>query len=202
MVKKTKWFTIFEMIIVIWIIWMILSSLQFFFNSKRSLALKQEACLNYVYWKLNNVFYQTILWKWVADSWEYKFPETYIINFDVINQTIKISNKFNSWSQIDQIIFSWWLRTNIEECNSKLEVISFSWDNDSLIIQRSPVPNLQFSWQNTKVISEFLWNSCVISAPSNCKIINKISIDKRTLSISQNYCKQNGSGGVCLIRTK
>lgn len=199
-----KWFTMLELIIVIWIILVLILTFRNVFQNNNKDFLYAETCINKIYGDINNFIFSAITSKWLYIDENLIYPKQYDI---IINPDYNI----NFW-YIDQNNQSWIYLTNdlsspkLEEnyCKTPNYEIKFSGDNFEIninkeVLHNSSLSTFQISDGNfTKNIDLFL---CY--ADNNCKEIAEFTIDARTQSIQKRFCIQiNKEESECLQRDK
>ncbi len=200
---RKKWFTIFELIIVIWIISILITALnRFSYDNKRD-YLYAETCINKVYWDINNFIYSAITSKWIYTGNSVIFPENYFININPQKNEIYLHYKTatSTWTFMRYNLSGSDLKKSY--CFNNDYQVFLSWENIEISIKKSTVED---SILPTFIIKDkpeqFTWIiKTLICYTNNCKEIANLLIDTRTESITKRKCVQiNNQGTDCLKR--
>jgi len=204
-----SWFTLIELIIVITIIGIIFLSSKKLFQPQNRDMLYANSCINNLHWELTNYINTSFTSKWIAISWNIIYPDSYIINFDSQNNTIKLEYKTKNQTWIRKSLN---LNENLPVdyyCKTSRYTIKLSWDSPTIKIKKW----FQKQWTKPSFqiinnqIQTFIQNIPLYLCQQNatfCQNISLFTIDVRTKKIIKKTCKEytGTNNTTCLQRNK
>jgi len=195
-----KWFTIFEMLLVVVIMWILMAAFKDFFLSKDKNKIYFDTCVARTYWQLNTFLWDAMTQKTVYSGDTYISPELYQIKFDETNQKLNFIYDFTwgvSWTA-KTTLFSWVNSRDLE--NKCWEGGYFTKIKSTLDIKIKPgLQQTAKAWEDTAaflidddlstITGEAMFLFC--EWPNNCMERTKIIFDRRTFNIDKKTCLKN-----------
>ncbi len=196
-----KAFTLFELLIVIWIIWLLVGSIWQMFSYKNVNPIKYDTCYVNINWKIDNFLQDAILQKSVYTWSSWNKVSSYDLFFDINNQKI---NFVYSWAWVvDTINLNWTWEDSKYDCFTNTYNTLLSWEN--LKISMSPwlqVDNnawwnawmIIYTWSsfNNSVLNGWTWWVNLYYCEWswwNCYERNKIIVDSKVHLFKKYFCK-------------
>jgi hypothetical protein len=200
MKKRFFCFTIFEILIVILIIWLLFWAIKQIFTYKQRDFLKANTCVNTIVWDVTNYFYSALTSKWIKTWNIIVYPKRYIIVFSGDDQKVVLS--YFSWDDTNGSTWDYKIYnlTGSDEnspdediqywCYSNKYYVYLSW-NLSVVMQ----PWLEWwSWRKGILINGQEWNKTwevyfkFVWYWYTGKVLGKLVIDKRVNSLYYSQC--------------
>ena len=201
-----KAFTIFELLIVMIIIWLLMGAFKHMFSYKDVDRLKYDTCDIHINWKLDNFFQDAILQKSVYTWSNWEKVDDYSIKFDVGNQKIDFIYSWTQiWGQIIKTInlnWTWFdeendcftpnYHTKLSGGNLKVSIKPWlqvdnnaGWEAGIILYTWSSFTHETTNWATW-------WVSLYYCEQSwwNCFERNKIIIDTKVNLIKKYFCKK------------
>lgn len=155
MKKCTNWFTLIEIIVVIWLIGLLVFFTKDIWFSRSTNKQQSLFFSNEVYTNIEVVRNNSLLWKWVLNGWSLTYPNKWIIHLETNTGTWKILWYYTTgWPLLPHNDFTVkWIDSHSKI--SKLTCFDIAWAN----------PNVVSSAQ-----IEFVWNTVSLSwctSPNN-----------------------------------
>lgn len=133
-----KGFTIIEMVMVIFIVWILMLTFKNNFQINNRDKFFGEACINNIYGDINNYMYAAITSKLIFSGTEKVYPTVYYIDFKSSTNSILFSHQKSTGSIVTQTTMTL-TGTNIPSnynCKSNAYNIVLSWWNFQLKINK------------------------------------------------------------------
>ncbi len=196
-----KWFTIFEMLLVVVIMWILMAAFKDFFLNKDKNKIYFDTCVSRTYGQINTFLWDAMTQKMVYSGTNYLSPEMYKISFDENGQRLILSYDF-SWSisMVSKImLFSG--SKNRDNLNKCWEWGYFTKIKNTLEVKIRP--GLQqglIAWKdagafsieksgNAVITGDVIFSLC--EGSNNCMEKTKIIFDKRSFNIDKKTCLKN-----------
>lgn len=189
---RKKWFTILELIMVIWIISILIVTFRDIFNNSNKDYLYAEVCVNKIYWDINNYIYSALTSKWLYVSWSWTiFPKQYTIKIQPSNNEFSLDYKINTWTWT-------YIQENLDNqameeyyCKTNKYTIYLSWDDFNITINKSSIqdqtlPTFTINDGQAEFTKTTAINLCYTG--NDCKEIYNFMTDIRTQTISKKKC--------------
>jgi len=180
--KKLKWFSLIEMLMVISIILVFLVVFQWFFKPKNIEIYYWQKCINELYSFINRF---TIAWltsKWFNSWWVMIYPSSY--RTEILASENKIINSI-SWTQRETVNLSW-IDSSKKLCYiNDVYNIQLTWEDIIINIGKWSLNNL---FDINK--SNGTWQVSLLLCGKNnsCITIWQYIVDKRSQTITKRVC--------------
>lgn len=199
-----KWFTIFEMLLVVVIMWILMAAFKDFFLNKDKNKIYFDTCVARTYGQISTFLWDAMTQKMVYTGTDNKSPKRYIMDFDDTNQKIDFSYDFSGWvSRIgDSMLFSGIKNRDIE--NKCWEMPYYTkMESDNMKIKIAPgLKQWLQAWgewsfmvtnntDGSTITWEVLFSFCEWPLATDCMPKTKLVFDKRSFNITKKVCLKN-----------
>lgn len=201
-------FTLFEIIVVVIILWLLLAALSNFFQMNERDYIRARWCVDHTYWQIKNFIDMASTWKWLYDEsvGEVVYPDEYELVFNEDDNYISF-RYIKDWTSSDykKIELEWsdWTWENYCYDNSREYYVSiweYDWaSDDEGLIEEINLSTL-FQWDiNTPPVKinndeqKSYWYISFYFSPADVedrRIISKIIFDRRVNQVRHNKCTQ------------
>lgn len=192
-----KAFTLLELVIVIWLLWLLIGSLWKVFSYKNVNPIKYDTCYINITWKLDNFLQDAILQRSVYTWYEWKKVDNYTIIFDVNNQKIDF---IYSWAWVKETIhLNWTWEDRQYDCFTTSYHTLLSWDELKIDIKPWLQVDNQAWWDSWMIVyknwtklnnGSTWWVNLYYCEWSwwNCYERNKIIVDSKVQLFKKYFC--------------
>lgn len=198
--QSAFWFTSFELIIVMIIMWLAFLMLQWVFKPSNNDQLYGEVCINTIFWELQKYSINALTAKSVLFANQKYFPQRYTATID------SFSNSIILWFETETLSGS--LKTlslsgsqAIKHCHNNSYQVIITGSSSTLMFSKNYQTTLtQPSWLRDRGLTwDILIQLCNTSSNQICKDFYKIAIDTRVQRLILISCAQRSSPERCGI---
>ncbi len=187
--KNIKWFSLLELMIVIFIMWILFLLWRWWFTTKNKSFYYAQSCVNYIYWDVNYFLNSAFVSRGIK-SWDFvTFPDEYIIKFDWNSNKIFFNYKY--WPEIITwytLVISWW--TNWYHCNGIGYSVVLSWGSNLFI--KKNINNSDWVWflfEKNVWHRDITWSIVFYYCNNSfCKDLAMFVVDSRKKNITRRFC--------------